>query len=49
MHQFELDKMDMTIVVNRLINKGTIINTCPIDDYWFEIDTPSDLILYENM
>ena len=45
----ELDKMDMTTMLNRLINKGTIINTCPIDDDWFEIDSPSDLILYENM
>ena len=45
----ELDKMDMTTMLNRLINKGTIINTCPIDDDWFEIDTENDLNVYHEL
>lgn len=44
----EVDRMDMTSLLARLIKSGVRINTVAIDDEWFEFDSVSDLHLYER-
>lgn len=36
-------KLDMTGLLGRLIEKGTVVRGMPIDGGWCEIDTPADL------
>jgi hypothetical protein len=46
---FEQQKLDMTGLLQQLLNQGTIINTVPIRDQWFEVDSASDLECYEAL
>ena len=43
-----IDKMDITMLLQRLINIGVEINAVPIDDQWFEVDSVADLVIYEK-
>ena len=45
----EINLMDMTTLLNFLINKNISIYTSAIDDKWYEFDTESDLIIYESL
>ncbi|MDY6864106.1 MAG: phosphocholine cytidylyltransferase family protein [Thermodesulfobacteriota bacterium] len=44
-----LDKMDMTSLLNILIQKNINIRTVPYDKLWCEIDSEKDLRLAENI
>ena len=46
--QQELDKMDMTKLLQGLIKVGIEVHATPIRDQWFEVDSASDLIAYEK-
>lgn len=46
--QNELDKMDMTTLLQGLIGKGVIILGVAIQDKWFEVDSESDLLTYHS-
>jgi L-glutamine-phosphate cytidylyltransferase len=46
--QDELDKLDMTTLLQRLIDAGVVVNTVPIQDKWFEVDSEADLRSYES-
>ncbi|MBF8273070.1 MAG: putative sugar nucleotidyltransferase [Magnetococcales bacterium] len=39
----ELDRMDMTSLLNRLILSGVCVHTVAIHEPWYEFDQPSDL------
>lgn len=41
-----VDGLDMTSLLQRLIEKDTQINTVAINTSWYEIDQPSDLNIY---
>tara|TARA_Y100001968_G_scaffold169982_1_gene155614 strand:- start:628 stop:1362 length:735 start_codon:yes stop_codon:yes gene_type:complete len=43
-----VDSMDMTSLLQNLIQAGVQINATPIKDRWFEVDSESDLLLYER-
>jgi len=45
--QDELDKLDMTSLLQGIIHSGVIVNTVPIKDKWFEVDSETDLRSYE--
>jgi L-glutamine-phosphate cytidylyltransferase len=42
-----IDSMDMTTLLQKMIEIGIEIQSVPISDRWFEVDTESDLKLYE--
>jgi choline kinase len=44
----KIDNLDMTTMLNLLIQNGVIINAIAINDSWGEIDNVSDLKLYEK-
>ena len=44
-----IDKLDMTALFRNLLKEGIIINVVPINDNWYEIDSESDLNVYENL
>ena len=44
----EIDDMDMTQLLKKLLNQNFLIKCIPIDGNWLEIDTESDLNKYEN-
>ena len=44
----EIDKIDITTLLQRLIKNGVVINAVPISDKWFEVDTESDLRIYKQ-
>ncbi|MGV7220798.1 MAG: phosphocholine cytidylyltransferase family protein [Nitrospinales bacterium] len=44
----EQDKLDMTSLLKGLIACNTVINTVPIVDSWYEVDTANDLMIYEE-
>lgn len=46
--QEEADKLDMTKLLQGLINSGIEINAVAIRDQWFEVDTESDLNIYSS-
>jgi len=46
--QIEVDRMDMTRLLQNLISRGVVINSVPIKDKWFEVDSESDLNCYIN-
>ena len=48
LNQNEIDQMDMTKLLQNLIKRGVIINAVSILDKWFEVDTKSDLDLYNK-
>jgi len=41
------DRLDMTSLLQRLLNDGVVINTVAIAEPWYEVDSESDLRLYE--
>jgi choline kinase len=43
-----IDSMDMTSLLQNLIQLGIKITASPIRDRWFEVDSESDLLLYEK-
>jgi len=45
---FELDKVDMTFVINFLVKQGFEIHTIPIKGGWFEFDKQSDVRLFQE-
>jgi len=46
--QEELSKLDMTTLIQGLINVGIEVTGIPIADRWFEVDTESDLRTYQS-
>ena len=44
----QIDNIDITNLLQRLIDFGVIINAVPIYDKWFEVDTESDLNIYHS-
>jgi choline kinase len=46
---FEQRQLDMTGLLQQLLNQGAIINAVPIKDRWFEVDSASDLACYETL
>lgn len=42
-------KMDMTSLLNRLIAIGVAVAGVPISEAWGEVDSESDLTLYETL
>lgn len=44
-----VDRLDMTGLLSRLLATGARIDTVPISDRWFEVDSERDLALYETM
>ncbi len=45
----EVDRLDMTGLLRRLLALGVRIDTVPVSDRWFEVDTERDLLVYETM
>jgi L-glutamine-phosphate cytidylyltransferase len=43
-----VDKLDMTSTLSALVKRGVRIHTYAIQDGWYEVDTESDLRLYER-
>jgi choline kinase len=41
------DRLDMTALLRRLLASGATIDTVPISGGWYEVDTASDLAIYE--
>lgn len=46
--QKDIDNIDITNLLRGLIKSGIVINAVAISDKWFEIDTESDLKIYNN-
>ncbi len=46
--QTERDRMDMTGLLSRLIIRGINVDTVPVRGEWLEVDSQSDLTLYES-
>ncbi len=46
-HQ-DIDAMDMTMLLRGLINSGVDVYAVPISDLWMEVDSESDLKIYEQ-
>jgi choline kinase len=42
------DRLDMTSLLQRLLDRGVPIMTTAIDEPWFEVDSESDLRLYQE-
>ena len=47
--EHELYKMDMTTLLQSLIDAGIKVNAIPIKDNWYEIDSESDLKKYNSI
>ena len=45
----EQKQLDMTGLLQKMLTQGAIINTVPIEDRWFEVDSVSDLTCYESL
>lgn len=44
----QIDRLDMTSLLRRLLDQGTAIATVAISGGWVEVDNPSDIALYER-
>lgn len=44
----ERDRLDMTSLIRRLLERGTRIETVAVDGGWCEVDSANDLELYQN-
>lgn len=44
----QVDKLDMTSLLQNLLQQGISINTIPVHGGWVEVDNPSDIALYEQ-
>ena len=42
-----IDRLDMTSLLNHLIDKGVTIHTAPVSGLWYEVDSESDYALYK--
>jgi choline kinase len=47
--ELEKNKMDVTMLLQKLINQGEKIKTVAINDPWYEVDSESDLAYYESL
>jgi len=45
----EQKQLDMTGLLQRLLAQGANIDTVPINDRWFEVDSASDLARYQSL
>jgi len=45
----EVDNMDMTTLLQGVINSGVEVRAIPIGDCWYEVDSESDLKVYEEL
>jgi choline kinase len=45
-HRPAIDRIDMTCLLQGLIEAGAVIQSLPVDDFWFEFDTVTDAMLY---
>jgi hypothetical protein len=43
------DRLDVTGLLRRLLERGVAVDTLGTDGQWGEIDNPEDAALYENM
>ncbi len=43
-----IDKLDMTGMLNMLLDFGVKVSTIPCDDFWIEVDNVRDIELYES-
>ena len=41
--------MDMTTLLQGVINSGVEVRAIPIGDCWYEVDSESDLKVYEEL
>ena len=48
-HLNDVDELDMTGALQKLVLHGTRIHTVKHDDWWFEIDTPKDIEIAETL
>lgn len=44
----EKKQLDMTCLLQRMLAQGAIIETVPVDDRWLEVDSASDLSVYDR-
>ncbi|MEP2654069.1 MAG: hypothetical protein ABJH06_18990 [Paraglaciecola sp.] len=44
----EINKLDMTALLKRLISTGIKVRTVAISSWWFEVDSPSDKVVAEG-
>lgn len=44
----QIDKLDMTSLLQHVISAGDVIKTVPYKDHWGEVDHASDLMLYQQ-
>ena len=44
----QADRLDMTSLLQRLLDREVTIGTVAIDEPWFEVDSENDLRLYED-
>jgi choline kinase len=44
-----LDRLDMTTLIQKLIERGIAISAVPVTQPWYEVDSKSDLGLYEQL
>ncbi|MDH3972685.1 MAG: phosphocholine cytidylyltransferase family protein [Deltaproteobacteria bacterium] len=49
LNQEECDRLDMTGLLNRLIERKIIIDTVPINEWWYEVDSEKDLKIYNSL
>jgi len=47
--QREIDRLDMTALLSFLIGNGIAISAVPVTEPWGEVDSESDLRIYEDM
>ena len=45
----EQNKMDFTMLLQKLIHRGEKITAVAIKDSWYEVDSESDLVYYESL
>lgn len=43
-----IDRLDMTTLIQRLVEQGVPISTVPVKQPWYEVDSKSDLDLYQQ-
>jgi L-glutamine-phosphate cytidylyltransferase len=48
LNQEEVDKLDVTKLLQGLIDSDVVVNAVAISDQWFEVDSESDLNVYKS-
>jgi len=46
--QKQCDRMDMTMLLQRLLLSKVAIGIVPVDDEWYEVDSENDVRVYES-